>query len=221
MPVLAPSRPRRLMLVVGPAPDRRLPDQPGRIVGTDGGDSPDDTDGVSSSSVLPTGSPASLGERRRHPKVEHLRKLPVAEKLRVVEELWDDIGQFGESFPLPDWQRVEVERRVAELEANPVIALSREELWRRVRVLPLASASCLYSRSQNASQRCLKGRNKSVHPARIVRPMRPRLVSPFQGWCSQSSSNPGRRYAATPLRSGLLCGCPCGAKTCGSRSGVP
>jgi hypothetical protein len=36
-----------------------------------------------------------------HPEVEHLRQLPIAEKLRVVEELWDDIGQSDESFPLP------------------------------------------------------------------------------------------------------------------------
>lgn len=67
-----------------------------------------------------------------HPEIEHLRNLPVAEKLRVVEELWDDIGQSGECFPLPEWHRVEAERRAAELDADPAIALSREELWRRV-----------------------------------------------------------------------------------------
>jgi hypothetical protein len=44
-----------------------------------------------------------------HPEVEHLRKLPIAEKLRVVEELWDDIGQSDESFPLPQWHRVEAD----------------------------------------------------------------------------------------------------------------
>ncbi len=67
-----------------------------------------------------------------HAEVEHLRKLPVAEKLRIVEELWDDIGDSGERFPLPEWHRVEAERRAAELEADSSIALSREELWRRV-----------------------------------------------------------------------------------------
>lgn len=67
-----------------------------------------------------------------HPEVERLRKLPIAEKLRVVEELWDDIGETGERFPLPQWHRAETERRDAELEADPSIALSREELSRRV-----------------------------------------------------------------------------------------
>ena len=66
------------------------------------------------------------------PEVGHLRKLPVAEKLRVAEELWDDIGESGERFPLPEGHRAEVERRAAELVADPSIALSHEELRRRV-----------------------------------------------------------------------------------------
>lgn len=67
-----------------------------------------------------------------HRDVEHLRQLPIAEKLRVVEELWDDIVASGERFPLPQWHREEARRRAAELEADPSIALTREELWRRV-----------------------------------------------------------------------------------------
>lgn len=67
-----------------------------------------------------------------HPELEHLRRLPITDKLRVVEELWDDIGASGERFPLPDWHREEAERRAAELEANSSLAISRDELWRRV-----------------------------------------------------------------------------------------
>ena len=66
-----------------------------------------------------------------HPSMDQLRHLPIAEKLRVVEELWDDIEATG-SFPLPAWHRDIAESRVAELEANPAIAITREELWRRV-----------------------------------------------------------------------------------------
>ncbi len=46
-----------------------------------------------------------------HPDAEHLRQLPITEKLQVVEE---------------------AQRRADELEADPSIALTREELWRRV-----------------------------------------------------------------------------------------
>ena len=67
-----------------------------------------------------------------HPEVEHLRNLPIAEKLRVVEELWDDIGRSEEAFPLPAWHRVEADRCAGELDADPSLALSREEVGSRV-----------------------------------------------------------------------------------------
>ena len=67
-----------------------------------------------------------------HPEAENLRKLPIAEKLRVVEELWDDIGRSDEPFPLPRWHREEADRRTGELDSDPSMALSRDELWSRV-----------------------------------------------------------------------------------------
>jgi len=67
-----------------------------------------------------------------HPVMEQLRHLSIAEKLRVVEELWDEIAESGEPIPLPDWHRTEAQRRAAELDTDPSSALSREELWRRV-----------------------------------------------------------------------------------------
>jgi len=50
----------------------------------------------------------------------------------VVEAFWDDIGQSGVSFPLPQWHRVEADRRAADLDAHPSMSLSREKLWRQV-----------------------------------------------------------------------------------------
>jgi putative addiction module component (TIGR02574 family) len=68
-----------------------------------------------------------------HPAVESLRKLPIAEKLRVIGELWDDITESEEAFPLPEWAVAEANRRAAELDADPSLGLTREELWERVR----------------------------------------------------------------------------------------
>ncbi|MFN0018291.1 MAG: addiction module protein [Pirellulaceae bacterium] len=67
-----------------------------------------------------------------HPSMDQLRHLPIADKLRVVEELWDDIEATGDRFPLPAWHRDVADARAAELEANPAIAITREEVWRRV-----------------------------------------------------------------------------------------
>ncbi len=63
-------------------------------------------------------------------ELEHLRQLPIKEKLRLVEDLWDDIAASGERFPLPEWHREEAVRRAAELEADPSMAISRQELRR-------------------------------------------------------------------------------------------
>jgi putative addiction module component (TIGR02574 family) len=63
---------------------------------------------------------------------ENLRHLPIADKLRVVEALWDDILQSNEDFPLQEWHRLEVERRLAEVENDPSAIITQEELWRRV-----------------------------------------------------------------------------------------
>ena len=61
-----------------------------------------------------------------------LHNLPVAEKLRIVEALWDDIGASDEPIVLQPWQRDEAQRRSNEMKADPSIAINREELWRRV-----------------------------------------------------------------------------------------
>ena len=61
-----------------------------------------------------------------------LRKLPIKDKLEIIEQLWDDIGASGEPFPFPEWIRQEAGRRLTELKANPESALTRREVWSRV-----------------------------------------------------------------------------------------
>jgi putative addiction module component (TIGR02574 family) len=61
-----------------------------------------------------------------------LRALPPEEKLRIVEMLWDDLGDSTMPIPLPDWVIQEANRRREELMHNPALALSHEEVWRRI-----------------------------------------------------------------------------------------
>lgn len=63
---------------------------------------------------------------------DSLRRLPLADKLRLVEELWDDIGSSDEPFPWPEWLEPEAQRRAAEANQNPETLLTREELWQQV-----------------------------------------------------------------------------------------
>lgn len=64
--------------------------------------------------------------------LSELHNLPVSEKLRIVEALWDDIGASNEPIVLQPWQRDEARRRSNELTSDPSIAIDRAELWRRV-----------------------------------------------------------------------------------------
>ncbi|HEX6985037.1 MAG TPA: addiction module protein [Planctomycetaceae bacterium] len=48
-----------------------------------------------------------------------LAALSTAEKLQLVEDLWDDIASAPEGVPLPDWQKEELARRKAAFEATP------------------------------------------------------------------------------------------------------
>ena len=59
--------------------------------------------------------------------------LSPAEKLQLVEDLWDDIAADPASVPVHAWHIEEVKRRQKNLKENPGSALSWEEVKRRVR----------------------------------------------------------------------------------------
>ena len=59
--------------------------------------------------------------------------LSPAEKLQLVEDLWDDLAAIPEVLPLYDWQKQELARRKANLRSNPASALSWEETKQRIR----------------------------------------------------------------------------------------
>ena len=59
--------------------------------------------------------------------------LSTAEKLQLVEDLWDDIAAHPEDLPVHDWQKQLLDARRAKLDANPDSAISWEEVKRRVR----------------------------------------------------------------------------------------
>ena len=64
--------------------------------------------------------------------IDELRALSPEDKLRLVELLWDDLGNAEQPIPLPDWIGAEVQRRRQEMLDDPTLGISREEMWRRV-----------------------------------------------------------------------------------------
>jgi putative addiction module component (TIGR02574 family) len=64
-----------------------------------------------------------------------LRKLSVAERLELVQELWDSIAADCERdpHPLTDEQRQDLERRLAEADADPTGGAPWREVRERIR----------------------------------------------------------------------------------------
>ena len=60
--------------------------------------------------------------------LDEVLRLPVAERLRLVEAIWESITTEPAGMPLTDAQRAELDRRLAEHEANPDDVVSWEEV---------------------------------------------------------------------------------------------
>lgn len=59
--------------------------------------------------------------------------LSPAEKLQLVEDLWDDLAASPETVPIFEWQKEELDRRKKNLQNHPTSGLGWEEVKRRVR----------------------------------------------------------------------------------------
>ena len=59
--------------------------------------------------------------------------LSPAEKLQLVEDLWDDLAATPGAVPVHDWQKEELARRKANLAKNRSSAVLWEEVKRSIR----------------------------------------------------------------------------------------
>jgi putative addiction module component (TIGR02574 family) len=68
--------------------------------------------------------------------IDELRKLPLPERLELVEELWDSIAADSANLEMTQEQAAELDRRLAEHDANPDEGVSWSELRDRLRQRP-------------------------------------------------------------------------------------
>ncbi|HXT21281.1 MAG TPA: addiction module protein [Thermoanaerobaculia bacterium] len=72
-------------------------------------------------------------EPRRTSLLEEAEKLPLEERLELVEALWDSIASKDiDSLPTLDWHREEIARRLAEYDSDPEAGSSWEEVRARL-----------------------------------------------------------------------------------------
>jgi putative addiction module component (TIGR02574 family) len=61
------------------------------------------------------------------------RALPVADRLKLIEALWDSIeAEASDALPVPEWHKDEIDRRMASLDAGTSIGASWAEVRGRI-----------------------------------------------------------------------------------------
>jgi putative addiction module component (TIGR02574 family) len=65
--------------------------------------------------------------------VAEILALPIEERVQLVDAIWDSISAVPEALPLTQWQREELDRRLAEFEADPEAGSTLEEVFARIR----------------------------------------------------------------------------------------
>ena len=63
---------------------------------------------------------------------DELRRLPAAERLKIIEELWDSLDEDLDQRPTPDWHRTEIDRRLDALDSGVSVGASWEDVQRRI-----------------------------------------------------------------------------------------
>lgn len=65
--------------------------------------------------------------------VAEILELPLNERVKLIEAIWDSISAVPEALPLTQWQREELDQRLAEYEADPDSGSTLEEVFARIR----------------------------------------------------------------------------------------
>ncbi len=65
--------------------------------------------------------------------VAEILALPVEDRVRLVEAIWDSISAVPDAITLTDRQKRELDKRLAEYEADPDAGSSLEEVFARIR----------------------------------------------------------------------------------------
>ena len=61
-----------------------------------------------------------------------LALLPVDDRLRLIEEIWDSLDIVAEDLPLPEWHREEIDMRLDALDQGVSVGTPWDEVRRRI-----------------------------------------------------------------------------------------
>ena len=64
---------------------------------------------------------------------ESIRCLPLGERLKLIQTIWDDIVSRDEQIPLPQSAIEEAKRRRDEMLVDPAVGLTHDEVWEKIK----------------------------------------------------------------------------------------
>jgi putative addiction module component (TIGR02574 family) len=64
--------------------------------------------------------------------VAEILELPIAERIRLVELIWESVAAVPEAVTVSDELKVEMDRRLSDFEANPEAGSPWEEVRERI-----------------------------------------------------------------------------------------
>ncbi len=67
--------------------------------------------------------------------MEAIRKLTPAQRIALIEQIWDTLAEEDAEVPVSEAAMAEMERRARELASDPSKAASQDEVKRRLREL--------------------------------------------------------------------------------------
>jgi len=75
--------------------------------------------------------PLQIGTMTPKALLDEILRLPVDERLQLVEQVWDSIAATPEAVPVPDWHKAELDRRLDQ--PSPEASLTEDEVRARLR----------------------------------------------------------------------------------------
>lgn len=68
----------------------------------------------------------------KHLTPGEIRQLPVSDRLRLIEEIWDSLDSEAEELPLPDWHRAEIDKRLDALDQGRSTGAAWSDVRQRI-----------------------------------------------------------------------------------------
>ena len=65
--------------------------------------------------------------------IKEIDKLDLSEKLILVEDIWDSIAHSNSELPMPEWQKVELDKRYKEYQSGKLSLHDWKEVHEELR----------------------------------------------------------------------------------------